>query len=321
MTGGPSRGVPAFVATTGGHLVQLLHLAQLLEPQRHQDGVWITHRTPQSESMLRGRRVHFVPFIHARRWDQVVAGTPRVQRILRREGVDVAYSTGAAVSLAALPLARLSGVRPVFIESLARNDAPSMAGKILERVPGIERYTQYPQNAGPRWRHEFSLLDLFRSEDTDIPVEPRRVLVTLGTARPWGFRRALERILSILPAGCDVVWQTGDTAVEGLPIDALPLMSDERFQEEIRLADVVVSHSGVGTVLSCLEAGKVPVLVPRRAAHREHVDDHQVQIARVAAARGLALHREVEELTFDDLRAAASRRVVELAPDTSAPRC
>ncbi len=310
--GTPDGPVPAFVATTGGHLVQLSHLARVVEPERHERGLWITHRTPQSESMMADKRVHFVPFVHARRWDQVLARTPLLLQLLRKAGVDVVYSTGAAVSLSALPLAPLVGVSPVFIESLARYDRPSAAGRVLERLPWVDRYTQYPRNAGPRWRHEFSLLDSFALGQPHAASTPRRVLVTLGTTRPWGFERLVRHVSAILPQGSEVVWQTGATDVSHLPLvgTVRSFMSDDEFQAEIMRADVVVSHAGVGTFIRCLEAGKVPLLVPRRSAHGEHVDDHQMQIATVSRERGLAVVREADEISFPDLCSAAAMSVV-----------
>lgn len=310
-TSQPRRPRPAFVATTGGHLVQLTHLARLLEPARHQDGLWITHRTSQSESMMAGRDVRFVPFVHARRLHEVLLGTPRLLWLLRQAGVDRVYSTGAAVSLAALPLAPLVGARPTFVESLARADGPSMAGKVHERLPWVRRYTQYPANAGPRWAHEFSLLDTFALAPP-VPTAARRVLVSVGTARPWGFEALLRRVRAVLPAGADVLWQTGATRTAGLDLPGRVVegMSDDEFRTEIARADVVVSHAGVGTFVRCLEAGRAPVLVPRRSSRGEHVDDHQLQIAGVAGQRGLAVVREVDELQAVDLVTAAGLRVV-----------
>ncbi len=302
-------GRPVFVATTGGHLVQLTHLAPLLEPERHQMGLWITHRSPQSESMLVDLDVRFVPFIHARRVDRALLATPRMLRLLRQSDADRVYSTGAAVAMATLPAARLVGAKPVFIESLARPVAPSLTGRILSRLPWVECYTQYRHNADRRWQYRFDLLDRFSSEPVAEPGDVERVLVTLGTARPWGFRRLLERLLEVLPPDLDVTWQTGATDVGDLPIDAIEMLSDAELQAQIRRADVVVAHAGVGTVLRCLEAGKAPVLVPRRAVHHEHVDDHQVQIARVAEGHGLAVHVDADELGLQHLRTATARRV------------
>lgn len=306
---------PAFVATTGGHLVQLSLLAPLVEPERHGDGLWITHRTPQSESMLRGRDVHWVPPIAARDWAAVVVRTPGVLAALRRGHVDAVWSTGASVALAALPGARLVGARPTFVESLARADGPSVTGQLVARLPWVQCLTQYPANAVGRWRYRHSLLDAFTAVDGAAGTGPLKVLVTLGTARPWGFRRLVERMLEIVPDDAEVTWQTGVTDVSGLELgaDAHEVLSDEEFRTRIAEVDVVVSHAGVGSFVRCLEAGKVPVLVPRRVARGEHVDDHQEQIARVGADRGLAITREADELTLDDLLLATGRRAVRTA--------
>ena len=51
------------------------------------------------------------------------------------------------------------------------------------------------------------------------------------------------------------------------------------------------------------------------AAHGEHVDDHQIQIARELAQRGLALSVEADELTLEHLLDAAGRRVQTLPVD------
>ncbi len=303
------QGRPVFVATTGGHLVQLANLAPLLEPERHEAGLWVTHRSPQSESMLAGYDVRFVPFIHARKVDRALLATPKMLRLLRQADADTVYSTGAAVAMSTLPASRLVGAKPVFIESLARPVAPSLTGRTLSHLPWVTCYTQYQHNADRRWRYRFDLLQRFEPEPVDEPGDIERVLVTLGTARPWGFRRLLERLLKVLPPDLDVMWQTGATDVRDLPIDAIAMLTDAQLQAEIRRADVVVAHAGVGTVLRCLETGKTPILVPRRSVHNEHVDDHQVQIAGVAEGHGLAVHVDADELGMQHLHAAMARRV------------
>jgi UDP-N-acetylglucosamine transferase subunit ALG13 len=57
------------------------------------------------------------------------------------------------------------------------------------------------------------------------------------------------------------------------------------------------------------QAGKVPVLVPRRQHRNEHVDDHQTQIAAELARRGLAVSSEVDQLDLEDLMAASRARI------------
>ena len=57
------------------------------------------------------------------------------------------------------------------------------------------------------------------------------------------------------------------------------------------------THAGVGSVLVALANGKRPVVVPRRKAFGEAVDDHQLQLGRRFAAAGLVtLVEDPEEL-------------------------
>lgn len=48
----------------------------------------------------------------------------------------------------------------------------------------------------------------------------------------------------------------------------------------------VVCHAGPGTIMECRRLGMTPIVVPRRAAGRESVDDHQVSFARRLAREG-----------------------------------
>jgi UDP-N-acetylglucosamine--N-acetylmuramyl-(pentapeptide) pyrophosphoryl-undecaprenol N-acetylglucosamine transferase len=86
-------------------------------------------------------------------------------------------------------------------------------------------------------------------------------------------------------------------------------MSRDDLARTIDWADVVIAHCGVGSALSVLKQGKSPLLVPRRASHEEHVDDHQELIGRELEARGLATVREADSITRDDLLTIATRRV------------
>ena len=49
----------------------------------------------------------------------------------------------------------------------------------------------------------------------------------------------------------------------------------------MRDAEVVVTHSGVNSIISCMELGKPLVVCPRLHEYGEHVDNHQMEIARL----------------------------------------
>jgi UDP-N-acetylglucosamine transferase subunit ALG13 len=72
--------------------------------------------------------------------------------------------------------------------------------------------------------------------------------------------------------------------------------------EYVRSARVVVSHAGVGSVMTAVGEGRRPVVVPRLVRHGEAVDDHQLAFARRMESVGLV--RLVEDPA--DLRAAVA---------------
>jgi UDP-N-acetylglucosamine transferase subunit ALG13 len=150
---------------------------------------------------------------------------------------------------------------------------------------------------------------------------PRRVVVSLGIHRGFGFRRLLERLIQIIPEGVDVLWQVGHTDITGLEIDAhvsLPLPELGRAMTD---SDVVITHAGVGSVLSALQAGKRPVVAPRRKQFKEHVDDHQAELATELDRRELVICADADELQWADIVRAASWHVEQDAPsETTANR-
>ena len=305
---------PAFVCSTGGHLTELFLLAPHLEPERFREGLWVTHVGTQREGLLEGREVRYLPYMASRDVHAVLAAVPAAWRILREEQVDVVYSTGAAIALCVLPLALLLRKSVVYVESLARVTDPSLTGRLLALLPGVRLLSQ---NApfSRRWEKCVSVLDRYRSVEVDEPGTVARVLVTVGTARPWKFSRLLRRLIDVIPADVEVVWQIGADEVVRPEGDVRPLMTQEEFEAELDAADVVITHGGVGTILTCLSHGTFPVVAPRLGRFKEHVDDHQLQIARVLRVRDLGLVVDAGELTWHDVERAARRAICSTPPE------
>ena len=57
------------------------------------------------------------------------------------------------------------------------------------------------------------------------------------------------------------------------------LIPQEDFNRYMQEAEVVVTHSGVNSIISCMEMGKPLVVCPRLHEYNEHVDNHQMEIA------------------------------------------
>jgi UDP-N-acetylglucosamine transferase subunit ALG13 len=138
------------------------------------------------------------------------------------------------------------------------------------------------------------------------------IFVTVGTNEA-PFDRLLEAVNSleldeelIVQHGSSAVQPEGALCVESLPLDELTAL--------VRQARIVVTHAGVGTILTALANGKRAVVVPRLHDYGEAVDDHQVEFAR-------RLHPDLITLVedTDDLQAAlelpSERDSIEIAPD------
>ena len=303
------------VASTGGHLKQLHRLHRRLSgvtgPYR-----WVTFDTPQSRSLLEGEQVDFVPFVGGRDPINLLRNLPIAHRILRDREIDKAVSTGSSVALPYFALARARGLECHYIESAARGTGPSTTGRIMRRLPGVRRYAQHRRWACGGWHYRGSVFDSFQRADTARePSRIRKVVVTLGTYRGYGFPRLVRRLLEVIPSEAEVLWQTGDTDTRGLGVEAHDAIPDSELRQAIHEADVVVAHAGVGAALTTLETGKCPVLVPRRHARGEHVDDHQIQIASELRRRGLSVSVDADDLTLAELVAGAGGSVRTLPED------
>jgi UDP-N-acetylglucosamine--N-acetylmuramyl-(pentapeptide) pyrophosphoryl-undecaprenol N-acetylglucosamine transferase len=295
------------VAATGGHLAQLDRLSSRI-PGYDQDSLWVTFDTPQSRAMLRQRRHVFVRHTAPRDLSNVLRNLWVAARIMRAERPTLVVSTGNAIAVAFLPLARATGASAAYIESAARSDGPSLTGKLLKRVPGVQLFTQYQHWAAAPWGYAGSVFDEYVPLEDRATHNVRRVFVTLGTIG-FGFRRLVDRVLTVVPRECEVIWQLGVTnasSVSGATFEILPAA---RIAAEMARADVVIAHAGIGSALAALDEGKCPILVPRRKQFGEHVDDHQSQIAAELANRGLALHRSVDMLGAEDLQLASGKGV------------
>lgn len=291
----PVPGRQLLVASTGGHLAQLVKWAPRIGADN--DSLWVTFESSQTHSLLEGRRVLHVPYVSPRD----LTRTARALAILLRqinweeERFTSAVSTGAAVALAGLGAARFHRIPSFYFESVSRVQGPSLTGRLVSLDPWIHKSCQYEHWSSRRWHYRGSLFDHYRTTSRPFNPEPR-LFITLGTIRPYRFDALVDAVLATGLADERTVWQLGSTERPGLPGRTANQLSHSEFAKCAMDADVVITHSGVGTLMELLDLGVFPVVVPRRAARGEHVDDHQTQVAEVLASRGIALVKEAHNL-------------------------
>ncbi len=124
------------------------------------------------------------------------------------------------------------------------------------------------------------------------------ILLTVGTEK-FSFHRLLDAF-DALCAGplkeVECFAQIGSCRAEPQHLPFERMLPFPRMLELTESADLVVTHAGAGSMLLAVRSGKRPVVVPRLAAEGEHVDDHQLQLARKLAAEGLV--RCVEDVAL-----------------------
>lgn len=132
------------------------------------------------------------------------------------------------------------------------------------------------------------------------------VFVTVGTDH-HPFDRLVSWIddwlSSQAPTGTDCFVQHGTSAVPAAAAGAEYLPHDE-MERRVERADAVVCHGGPGTIVDCLRSGRKPIVVPRRHALGEHVDDHQIRFSRRLQEAGYIHVAETRE-EFGSLLGAA----------------
>lgn len=106
------------------------------------------------------------------------------------------------------------------------------------------------------------------------------IFITVGTQLP--FERLIEAMdqWSGDNPSTEVFAQVGETKYPAKHMKTCIGLSPEDYQKHFDQASVIVSHVGMGTIISGLTQGKPMVLMPRQAKLSEHRNDHQIATAR-----------------------------------------
>ena len=137
------------------------------------------------------------------------------------------------------------------------------------------------------------------------------IFVTVGTQLPF------DRMISAIDdwAGFrtrkDVFAQVGNTSFKPANIDWVRSLDQPAFKQRIREASLIISHAGMGTILSAIDNCKPIVVMPRKASFGEHRNDHQLATTRELGRQGLI---KVAEDTDGLIRALDNLDLSECAP-------
>ena len=113
------------------------------------------------------------------------------------------------------------------------------------------------------------------------------IFVTVGAQMP--FDRLVRNVdaWSATRGGTGIFAQIGDTSWRPGHMEWTPQLSPCDYRQRLYEADAVVTHAGMGTILTALEFGKPVLVMPRRGDLLETRNDHQVGTAAAFAEAGL----------------------------------
>lgn len=118
------------------------------------------------------------------------------------------------------------------------------------------------------------------------------IFVTLGTQKFQLNRllRQLDKISLSLKNEEKIFAQIGYSDYRPKNYEYIDFLNGNEFKQKIQQSSLVISHSGVGSIISSIKAGKPVIVFPRLSKFNEHVDDHQLEIAKAFSKKNYVLY-------------------------------
>lgn len=125
------------------------------------------------------------------------------------------------------------------------------------------------------------------------------ILVLLGTQNN-SFHRLLEEIDRLIDKEIikdEVIVQSGYTKYESSNMKIIDFIPKEEIAKYRNDADIIITHGGVGSIISSVKENKKVIAIPRLYKYGEHVNDHQKEIVQTFNEKGHIIGlKEVNEL-------------------------
>jgi UDP-N-acetylglucosamine transferase subunit ALG13 len=145
------------------------------------------------------------------------------------------------------------------------------------------------------------------------------ILVSVGTQLPF------DRLVIAVDRWAhqhgrkDVIAQIGPSDYLPKALDYFPFMEHDRFLDLQARCSVMVSHAGMGSIITALELGKPIIVLARDHARHEHRNSHQRDTLRQFAMYP-GVYAAEDESQLVDLLDRCETLTAERTIETTAPR-
>lgn len=270
--------------SAGGHLTEIKELENIYKKYNY---FFLTFKRQDSISLCNREKIYFItcPQRNLRKFANNFFESIRV---FKKELPDVIITTGADVALCMCFIAKLFKKKVIFIESFARVIQPSLFGKLVYPIADLTivqwipllKYYKKAKYGGPIFN--------FSGDDVDKNKIKNQIFVTVGT-HISGFVRLLKETDDLIERGLikeKVIGQIGNSKYEPKNYNWFRFTSKEDYWDTLKRSKIVITHGGIGSISNALKFNKKTIIVPRRKKFGEHIDDHQLDIAKEFEKQG-----------------------------------
>lgn len=132
--------------------------------------------------------------------------------------------------------------------------------------------------------------------------------IIVGGVVEFDFSRILKIVDQLCAEGCldgrTTKAQIGYCSYQPKNYENYRFVDGDKFHADIENADLIITHGGVGTLVSALKFGKKVIVFPRLSKFNEHLDDHQLDISREYSAKGYCMMATDEDELKECLKKA-----------------
>ena len=140
------------------------------------------------------------------------------------------------------------------------------------------------------------------------------IFLTVGSQLPFDrLVRAVDEWAAT--RGKEVVGQVGASKLNPRRIAAVPNLDSQEFAKKMQEATAIVSHAGMGTILSALALRKPILIMPRMAQFKEHRNDHQIATVKQLHGRSGVLVAMRENEVSEQLDALENLAIADSPPN------
>jgi UDP-N-acetylglucosamine transferase subunit ALG13 len=127
------------------------------------------------------------------------------------------------------------------------------------------------------------------------------IFLTVGTILPFDrLAKALDDWAAAQKPRREIFAQVGDLKVDSYRPKSFKWterVTPKEFQDKVVASELIVTHAGIGTIVTALTHSTPVLIMPRRAALHEIVNDHQLETVKYFADRpGVTVAMEAKEI-------------------------